>query len=142
MVRTKSVEESGKKWDGAIGRAAEGYRTGVATTTDWAEKAGSEAAESLYGQRLQSAIAERARQKGVQAVSNEQWRSKAVEKGAARIGPGMMAAKADYRKGWSPYQSAMEALVLTPKSADPIQNVKRVEDVVRKMVETKRGARA
>ena len=50
MVKIKSQAEIRANFQGAIPRVAEAYKKGVQATTDWAEKASSEGAESRYAE--------------------------------------------------------------------------------------------
>ena len=122
-MKIKSSAEISKKWDEAIGRVPAAYKEGVAGTTDWQEKAASDDAENLWKEKIAEAAARNARQKAVSAVSNEEWRSAAVNKGSARIGAGMTAAKAKRAAKFEPYRSAIEGLSLPAKTADPTANV-------------------
>jgi hypothetical protein len=122
-MKIKSSAEISKKWDDAIGRVPAAYKEGVAGTTDWQEKAASDDAENLWKTKIDEAAARKARQKAIGNVSNEDWRSAAVNKGSARIGAGMTAAKAKRASKFEPYRSAIEGLSLPPKTADPAQNV-------------------
>lgn len=122
-MKIKSSAEISKKWDEAIGRVPGAYKDGVAGTTDWQEKAASDDAENLWKEKIDEAASRKARQKAIGAVSNEEWRSAAVNKGAARIGAGMTAAKAKRAAKFEPYRNAIEGLSLPAKTADPAQNV-------------------
>ena len=122
-MKIKSSAEISKKWDEAIGRVPAAYKEGVAGTTDWQEKAASDDAENLWKEKIAEAAARNARQKAVSAVSNEEWRSAAVNKGSARIGAGMTAAKAKRASKFEPYRSAIEGLSLPARTADPTANV-------------------
>jgi len=140
MVKVKSSAEIAKKWEDAIGRVPAAYKSGVGRTTDWAEKASSEEAEALWKQKIDEAAAAKRRQRAVSAVSNEEWKGAAMEKGAARIGAGMSAAKAKRTANFEPYRSALEGVSLPAKSADPMANIDaRVKPIVNALVETKKG---
>jgi len=140
MVKIKSSAEIAAKWEGAIGRVPAGYKAGVGRTTDWAEKASSEEAETLYATKIAESVAAKRRQKAVSMVSNEEWKKQASEKGAARIGAGMTAAKAKRTSNFEPYRSAIEGVSLPAKSADPMANIDaRVKPIVSVLVETKKG---
>lgn len=139
MVKIKSSADIAKKWEDAIGRVPASYKSGVSRTTDWAEKASSEDAETLWKQKIDEAAAAKRRQKAVAAVSNEEWKKAASEKGAARIGAGMTAAKSKRTTNFEPYRSAIEGVSLPAKTADPMANIDaRVKPVVSALVETKK----
>jgi len=122
-MKIKSQAEISKKWGDAIGRVPGAYKSGVAATTDWQEKAGSEDAENLWKEKIDEAAARKARQKAIAATSNEEWRSAAVNKGAARIGAGMTAAQGKRAIKHEPYRAAIESMTLPAKTSDPAQNV-------------------
>jgi len=140
MVKIKSSAEIAKKWEDAIGRVPGAYKAGVTRTNDWAEKASSDEAESLWNAKIAEAAAAKRRQKAVSAVSNEDWKRAASEKGSARIGAGMTAAKSKRTSNFEPYRSAIEGVSLPAKSADPMANIDaRVKPIVSALVETKKG---
>jgi len=122
-MKIKSQAEISKKWGDAIGRVPGAYKAGVAATTDWQEKAGSADAEALWKTKIDEAAARKARQKAIAATSNEEWRSAAVNKGAARIGAGMTAAQSKRAMKHEPYRAAIEGMTLPAKTSDPAQNV-------------------
>jgi len=140
MVKIKSAGQIDANYKAAIGRVPAAYKSGVMATTDWQEKAGSEAAENLWKEKIAEAAAANRRQKAVQGVSNAEWQGKAANVGAARIGSGM-SANADKRtRNFEPYRSAIEGVSLPPRTADPLANVDaRVKPIVSALVETKKG---
>lgn len=140
MVKIKSSSEIAKKWEEAIGRVPGAYKSGVTATNDWAEKASSNEAEDLWNAKIAEAAAARRRQKAVSAVSNEEWKKAASEKGAARIGAGMTASKGKRTSNFEPYRNAIEGVSLPAKTADPMANIDaRVKPIVSALVETKKG---
>ncbi len=140
MVKVKSSADIAKNWEDAIGRVPAAYKKGVSATNDWAEKASSDEAETLWKEKIDEAAAAKRRQKAVSAVSNEDWKRAASEKGAARIGAGMTAAKSKRTANFEPYRSALEGVQLPPRSADPMANIDaRVKPIVAALVETKKG---
>jgi len=140
MVKIKSASEIDAKYKAAIGRVPGAYKAGVQRTTDWQEKASSEAAETLWNQKIQEAAAAKRRQKAVSAVSNADWQNKAANVGSARIGQGMTAGADKRTRNFEPYRSAIEGVSLPAKSADPMANVDaRVKPIVSALVETKKG---
>lgn len=140
MVKIKSASEIDAKYKAAIGRVPAAYKSGVQRTTDWQEKASSEAAETLWNQKIAEAAAAKRRQKAVSAVSNADWQNKAANIGSTRIGAGMTAGADKRTRNFEPYRSAIEGVSLPAKSADPMANVDaRVKPVVSALVETKKG---
>ena len=121
MVDTKSTEQAMKNWEDGIGRAPTKYAEGVKNATGVIEKA--IAAEDLYAQKMQEAIASGRRAKKLAEVSDEQWKQAALEKGAARIGPGMIAAKEKMRTGIGKVLDVIRSVQIAPRTADPMANI-------------------
>lgn len=129
MVETKSLEATKRKWEGAIGRVPAAYSEGVGAAKDVIAKA--IAAEDLYAARMQEAISAKRRAVKLAEVTDEDWRRAAKEKGAARIGPGMSAAKDKFAKGMGRVLDTLAGVSLPPRTADPIANVdNRVKPIV------------
>ena len=140
MVKIKSAGQIDANYKAAIGRVPGAYKTGVMGTSNWAERASSNEAEDLWKQKIDEAAAAKRRQRAVSAVSNEEWKGAAMDKGAARIGAGMSAAKGKRTSNFEPYRSAIEGVSLPAKSADPMANIDaRVKPIVSALVETKKG---
>ena len=129
MVKTKGLAATQANWETGIGRAPAAYAKGVQGTNDWQEKA--IAGEELFAQKIQEAVANKSRANGISKTSNAEWQKQALDKGAARIGPGMNAAKAKFGTGISKVLSAIEGVQIAPRSADPMANVDgRVKPIV------------
>lgn len=129
MVDTKSNEQATKNWEGAIGRVPAAYSEGVANAKDVIAKA--IAGEELYAQKVQEAIASKKRARKLAEVSDEQWRAAAIDKGAARIGPGMTAAKAKFSTGIGKVLDVIRGVTIAPRVADPMANIdNRVKPIV------------
>jgi len=140
MVKIKSASQIDANYKNAIGRVPAAYKTGVQNTSDWQEKASSEAAENLWQQKIAEAAAAKRRQKAVSQVSNADWQNRAANTGAARIGQGMTANADKRTRNFEPYRSAIEGVSLPAKSADPMANIdQRVKPVVSALVETKKS---
>ena len=137
MVDTKSLEQTRANWEGAIGRVPAAYSAGVTNAKDVIAKG--IAAEDLYAARTQEAIQNKSRAKGLAKVSDEQWRAAALEKGAARIGTGMNAAKQKFATGMSEVLATIQSVTLPPRTSDPIANVdNRVKPIVAALANLKR----
>jgi len=129
MVKTKGLAQTQKNWDAGIGRAPAKYAEGVRNTSDWQAK--SIAGEDLFGQKMSEAISNKSRANGISKVSDSEWQSAALDKGASRIGPGMTAAKAKFGTGIAKVLGAIESVQIAPRSADPMANVDgRVKPIV------------
>jgi len=129
MVDTKSLEATRTNWEGAIGRVPAAYAKGVAGAKDVINKA--IAGEELYAAKVQEAISNKSRARALAKVSDEDWRKAATEKGAARIGTGMTAAKEKFASGMGEVLSVIQGVTIAPRTADPIANVDgRVKPIV------------
>ena len=83
VVKTK--EEARANFEAAISYIPDRYASGV-RKADWQGPAGSDAAERNYAASVQKAISTKRRQTKVKEVSNSEWQSAAVNKGAPIIG--------------------------------------------------------
>jgi len=128
-----SQEEIKKAYGDGATRAPSKYKEKVMRNTSWKERAGSADAENLYGQKVQQAVAERSRQKGLEGVTQEEWRSKASNVGAARIGQGMQNAVGKQAANYEKTRQAFAALELPAKTADPMANI---DNRLKKVVQT------
>lgn len=139
MVKIRPSSEIDKAYKDSIGRVPGRYKDAVGRVTDWQEKAGSDAAETLYAAKVQEAIASRRRQKATQKTSNEEWRAAASNVGAQRIGAGMQANADKRTRNFEPFRNAIEGASLPDRTADPMQNIdNRVKGMVKVLVDTKK----
>lgn len=140
MVKIKSQGEIADNYDKGIGRAPENYKKGIQRTTDWAEKASSESAESNYAAGVARAAAGKLRQKKVAQISNEEWKSKAAGIGSTRIGQGMKAGAPKRTKNFEPYRQFIESANLPDRTTDAETNVmNRVVPLAKGMQDMKRA---
>ena len=129
MVKTKGLSATQKNWEAGIGRAPAKYAEGVRGTSNW--QANAIAGEDLFGQKMSEAISNKSRANGISKVSDSEWQSAALDKGASRIGPGMTAAKGKFNTGIAKVISTIEGVTIAPRSADPMANVDgRVKPIV------------
>lgn len=129
----KTIDEAEANLKAAIAYIPERYRTGV-MKADWKTKAGSEQAEKNYATGVSKAVTEKRRQKGIGKISNEEWQTKASEKGGAVIGARMDEAipkwKAEFGKVYSGVLSDVAAL--PPRTTDYTVNIaKRLTPTVK-----------
>lgn len=137
MVETASLEQTRRNWEGAIGSVPAAYSEGVSAAKDVISKG--VAAEDLYAQKVQEAIASRRRANNLSKISDEQWRQAAKNKGAARIATGMTAAKDKFATGIAQVLSTIQGVTIAPRSADPMANVdNRVKPIVAALANMKK----
>jgi len=120
----KTIQQAKENLQRAIPLISERYRQGV-ESADWQTNAASEQAEQNFAAGVQQAIANKSRQKGIQGVSNQQWREAARVKGANSIGQGIQMGLQRYEQNFAPVLGAMQAAAkaLPPRTTDPIANV-------------------
>ena len=137
MVKTKGIEATAQNYQGAIGAVPGKYKAGVERTTNWQEKAA--AAEPLYAAKVQEAIADGRRQKGINATSNEEWKRRAAEKGSARIASGMTASLPKFKAKMGEVLSTIEGVSIAERTADPMANIDgRVKPIAKALYDMKR----
>jgi len=136
MVKTKSVEQAKKAWVDSIGRVPQRYADGVKASSGFKEKA--LAGQTVYEQRMRDANVLARRQKGLEKISDEDWKRGALNKGAKRIGQGMQASQDKFGTGIGKVIGALQEVDLPPRTADPEQNVlNRVLPIVRRLAKLK-----
>jgi len=136
MVRVKSVEEAKKHLEQAVAVIPDRYESAVRVAT-W--KAPAIEAEDLYADMMQVVISERRRAKGIEKKTDDDWRKAAVEKGKPIIGTRIRGALDLYATNWAPYRSAIEAVVLEPRTVDPMANIdRRVKPIVSALIAKKK----
>ena len=136
MVDTKSLDQTQKNWEDSHGRVPAAYSEGVKNAKDVIAKG--IAAEDLYAQRVQEAIASKRRAKKLAEVSDEQWRQAALDKGATRIAAGMAASKQKFNTGMAKVLSTIQGVTIAPRTSDPMANVdNRVKPIVAALAKLK-----
>lgn len=128
----KTREEAKANFEAAIAYIPARYEAGV-NKADWLGPARSDQAEKNYADAMSKAVANKSRQKGVSKVSNEEWRSAAVTKGAPIIGERIRGALDKWDAEWGPMYESVKSKVaaLPPKTTDWRANInKRLVPVV------------
>ena len=134
MVKMPSKAQIETNYRGSIPVVSQRYKAGVESTTDWKEKAVN--GQDLYVTKMQDGNVLDRRRKGLEKVSNEDWRKNAVLKGVNRIGPGMEAGASKQAAGYEPIRQALEGLTLPPRSANAMANIDgRVKAVVQTAID-------
>jgi hypothetical protein len=135
-MRIKSSADIDKAYKAAISGVPAAYKDGVSGVTGW--KGAAIAGQDLYEAQMRDAKVLARREKGLAAVSDEDWKKAAVEKGAARIGAGMTAGADKRAKNYEPYRAEIAAMTLEAKTADPATNVdRRVKPIAVRLHEKK-----
>ena len=127
MPQVKPISEIVDKWQRRASVAGPDYAAGIASPRrDWEEA--TKAAEGAQKAGIEQAIANGSFVKGVTKAGTAKWKRKAQDVGAARFGPGVAAAKADYQAGFAPFISVIEGITLPPRGpkGDP-RNYERTQ---------------
>ena len=122
MVKVKPLSQAKDNYESAALGVRPKYEQGI-KDADWAQNAGSDAAEKLYQEKLQASMARNARQRGIQNVSNGDWQQRTLSKGAPNIGQAMAQSGDKWQQGFQPYADVLESISLPDKVADPATNV-------------------
>src|SRR3990167_1010663 len=140
MVKTKGVERAVSNCKGSAGLIPQRYKEGIMATTDWQARA--IAGDQLYKDKIAEAIAQDLRKKGIQKVTDADWKDASATKGASRIGPGISAAGEDFRKGIAGVIGVIEGVQLPERVADADTNIdNRVKPIARALQNAKREGR-
>jgi len=140
MVKIKPLDEISKRYEEAASFVPERYKRGIQQVTDWKEKATSDSAEARFKARMSEVLAAERRKKALELVSEADWKKRAVEVGASRIGEGMRKKGVEkHKRNYAPYREALAALELPEKTTDPFANIdNRLKAVVRTLIEKKK----
>ena len=120
----KSKEEARANFEASIGYIPARYVSGV-QKADWLTPAKSDAAEKNFADAMSKALASKSRQKGVAAITNEEWKAAAVNKGAPIIGMRISGAMDKWAANWGPKydQVASKVATLPPRGTDWRNNI-------------------
>lgn len=128
-LKVKPIEQSASKWNENASRAGEEFATNAAAAAEeWARN--TSASVDTYGSAISApGIKERFR-RGVARAGAQKFARKISEVGRDRYGPGISAARDDYKTGAEPYFSTLQSITLDPRKprGDPA-NYRRVEQI-------------
>ena len=124
MARAKTLEQTVENLRQSTALIGQRYTTGI-NNAQWQAAAASDQAEQNYGTGVQQAISSGARRAGIMRVSDAEWRSAAISKGAAVIGARITDALPKYRERFAPILQALTAAseALPPRTTSATQNV-------------------
>ena len=128
-INVKPIDASSTKWSDNAGRAATEYATNAAAGAEtWARQTAGSA--DSYGQAISAPGIKNRFRSGVVKAGAAKYARKINDVGKDRFGPGVAAAKDDYKTGAEPYFSTLAGLSLSARKpkGDPA-NYKRVEEV-------------
>ena len=124
MARPKTLDQTVENLRAVAGLIGARYTVGI-NNASWQQAAASDQAEANYGQGVQTAIANGSRRAGILRVSDADWRSASVSKGAAVIGARITDSLNKYRQNFAPILAAMSSAAenLPPRTTSATTNV-------------------
>jgi hypothetical protein len=128
-LTVKPIDASSTKWADNASRAATEFATNAAAAADtWARNTAGSA--DNFGQAVSAAGIKNRFRNGVVKAGAAKFARKINDVAKDRFGPGVAAAKDDYKSGAEPYFSTLASLSLSARKpkGDPA-NYKRVEEV-------------
>lgn len=129
MPAIRPIDKIAEKWATVTPQRSTQYADGVKNPKkDWATEA--TAAEERYKAGVTQAANEGRYGKGVSKSGTKKWQEMASKKGPSRFAEGVMVAKPDYLKGFSPYAEEIAKTELPPRGpkGDPA-NINRVATI-------------
>jgi len=120
----KTVEEAKANFQNSISYIPSRYSAGV-QKADWLTPAKSDASERNFADGVGKAVANKTRQKKISAMSNDDWKSASIAKGAPIIGSRIQSALDKWAQNFSPIYSKVQTTVaaLPPSTTDFMQNI-------------------
>lgn len=120
----KTKEEAKANFEAAISYIPARYTAGV-QKADWLTPAKSDASEKNFADAVGKAIAAKSRQKAIASMTNEEWKTAAVTKGAPIIGERVRGALDKWAAEWGPKydQVASKVATLPPAGLDWRANI-------------------
>lgn len=128
----KPIETARANLEASIPLIPGRYQEGV-SRAEWAKYAGSDQAETNFGQRMQQVISSKSRQAGVRRAGDQAWKTGALDKGVSRIGSGVQSGLDKYARNFGTVYAAITRTVqsLPARGIDPMANIdKRLKPVV------------
>lgn len=128
-IKVKPIEASVSKWGDNAARAATEYAANAAAAAeDWARLTAASA--DNYGQAVTAPNIKNRFRSGVTKAGAAKYARKINDVAKDRYGPGVTAAKDDYKAGAEPYFSTLASITLSARKpkGDPA-NYRRVEEV-------------
>ena len=120
----KSVEDARANLEQAIPLIPDRYKRGVENAR-WKEAAASDVAEKNFADAMQKVIQQKARKKGIERVSDEEWKEAAITKGATVIADRIAQSMDKYEKNFGAVYNKARAEFekLPPRSTDWRANI-------------------
>jgi len=125
----KTRAEAKANLENAISFIPERYTLGV-QKADWLGPAASDSAEKNFADGIAKAVADKRRQKAIKTLTNEEWRSAAVDKGSGVIGERIRASLDKYDANFGPMYEQVQNKV----NALPARTVNWRDNIQKRLV--------
>lgn len=113
-IQFKAISQYGDKYKRRAAVAGPDYTAGVQSPRRPWDQAAIQG-EANYAAGVQAAIAEKRRSVGIQKAGSAKWLEGAVQKGAARFGPGVDLGAKYYESNLGPIQQKVAGTTLPPR---------------------------
>ena len=123
-AKVKPIEDAKANIDAAAASMGDKYKRGISTGKSWKSNAASESSERLFNEKMQEVLASKSRQKGIESVTEDDWKRPAMNQGANSIGTNFRNAKEKWATKTKPYLDVIASTELPERTADGVQNVR------------------
>jgi len=135
LVKVKPIDQIQRNYAGSASTAAARYRD-AAPGVIWQGPAVE--GQALFEEKMRDPAVLARRSKNIQKVSDAEFRTALSEKGAPILASRMSSAAGDQAAGYAPYRTALEAVNLPKRTADPMSNIdNRLKPIVSALVAKK-----
>ena len=137
MVYVPPKEERKQKYVASIAGVPASYGAGIQRTSDWKGKA--IGGQPLYEEQMRNQEVLNRRVRGLEKVSDADWKNKSSTLGVQRIAAGMQAGSQKQVDNYEPIAEALRSVELPARVADPVTNINnRVVPIVMAAVNAKK----
>ncbi len=138
MVKVKDMTTAKANYEGSASEAVRRWKQEI-PKADWKEPSLSSGAVDLHRTKTIEALDAGRREKGIEKVSDAEWRTRTVQKGGPTMATNMKVSSSKWAQNFTPYKQALEALDLPAKTADVDSNIdNRLRPVVHALVDKKK----
>ena len=139
MVNVPTAAERKQAYLNSLGQVPGAYKAGIERTQGWKEKA--IGGQALYVQRMQDQAVLQRRERGLNRVSEADWKQRAAALGSMRIADGMRNSADKQVTNYEPIAAALRNLSLPDRTADPMANIdNRLKAVVRTAIDASQNS--
>lgn len=138
MVKVKDMSTAKANYEGSASEAVRRWKQEI-PKADWKEPSLASGAVELHRTKTIEALDAGRREKGIEKVSDAEWRNRTVAKGGPTMASNMKVSSSKWASNFTPYKQALEALDLPAKTADVDSNIdNRLRPVVHALVDKKK----